>query len=164
MRKFLPAKFILAAGALGLGLAAASLATASYSPDYDEDDAVQAIDIAEFPAPVASTELFVDQAALDPCMSRQSVVDIFLAEQKSIGGRVVAVDQDREQALAEQWRKAAGAAPVEVSAIVGHIYFDRDATEWMVDVVEFDRAGCAMTRTLLPGDLWAELLHASAAA
>jgi len=161
MRKFLPAALVIASCALGLGLAAGSLATASYSPASIDEDFGHGIDVADFPVPVIGNDLFVGQNARNSCMSRDRVVDQLLADQMDLGGRTVKVTDSRYQAFANIWRDLTGLTKVEVSGIVGHIYFDESVEEWTVDVVEFDAAGCAMSRTLMSGTLWTALLKTS---
>jgi len=160
MRKFLPA-VVIASCTLGLGLAAGSLATASYSPAAIDEDAGHSIDVADFPIPVTGNDLFVGQDAINSCMSRDRVVDQLLADQTDLGGRTVKVSDNRFQAFADTWRDLSGMTKVELSGIVGHIFFDESVEEWTVDVVEFDAAGCAMSRTLMSGTLWTALLRNS---
>jgi hypothetical protein len=161
MRKFLPA-LVIASCALGLGLAAGSLvATANYSPAAIEEDAGHGIDVADFPIPVMGNDLFVGQNPINSCMSRDRVIDQLLADQTDLGGRTVKVADDRYQAFADIWRDHTGMTQVEISGIVGHIFFDESVEEWTVDVVEFDSAGCAMSRTLMSGTLWTALLKNS---
>jgi hypothetical protein len=63
------------------------------------------------------------------------------------------------QSLSDVWRRKAHAKTVRVSSVVAHLFPDETGTEWTADVVEFDAKGCAMTRTLVPGNVWNALLR-----
>lgn len=161
MRKFLPTSFFIAACALGVGVAAGSLATASYAPKTSDDEIIHRDDNAVFPMPVIGEALFALESSQPGCMSRDRVIDAFLADQSEIGGQTVQIAEPQDQAFADHWRARAGTASVEVSAIVGHIFQDYGSSEWTVDLVEFDADGCAMSRTLLSANLWNALIEGS---
>ena len=166
MRKLMPATLVVASCALGLGLAAGSLAIANYAPDPAAADsfgeAEHVFDITDLPMPVVGDELFFAQNSGSGCMDRDQVVNVFLADQAEFGGQTVEVIPGRDQAFANAWRDETGVARVAVSGVVGHIFRDGADGEWTVDVVEFDKNGCAMSRTLVPATAWAELIETSA--
>jgi hypothetical protein len=41
---------------------------------------------------------------------------------------------------------------------VAHLFGDQEDDDWSADVVEFDGSGCAMSRTMVPGDIWTDIL------
>ena len=164
MRKLLPA-ITVASCALGVGLAAGSLAIANYAPDpaetgYGENEHI--FEAADLPMPVMGDELFFAQNNGSVCMDRDAVVSILLADQAAFGGQTVEVISGRDQAFANTWRDQTGMARVAVSGVVGHMFRDGNHGEWTVDVVEFDTDGCAMSRTLVPATAWADLIESSA--
>ncbi len=63
-----------------------------------------------------------------------------------------------EQSFADQWRREVHAPKVKVTGIVAHLFGDRKDGDWSADVIEFDKTGCAMSRTLVPGDTWTQIL------
>lgn len=169
MKTLLPATLVIASCALGVGLAAGSLAIASYAPDAEIDPALVAEtnsaiyygpELAGLPSPVVGDDLFFAQNAGSACMSRDQVVTVFHGDQAEFGGQTLEILPGRDQAFADNWRNQTGVTKVEVSAVVGHMFKDGD--EWTVDVVEFDRSGCAMSRTLLPAPVWTSLVETSA--
>lgn len=161
MRKFLPT-FILVSCALGLGVTAGSLATASYSPDAEMLDASYDFEPAEMVAPVMAEELFAGQA--DTCMSQGDVLYQIAVDQMKIGGEAIELSAAQQQGFADAWRVQAGMETVTTSGIVGHVYFDETADDWMVDVTEFDPAGCAHSRTIISAKQWNYLIKTAAAA
>jgi hypothetical protein len=44
--------------------------------------------------------------------------------------------------------------------VVAHLFTDPTGTEWNADVFEFDANRCAVSRTLMSGDVWNRLLEA----
>lgn len=169
MKKLLPTTIIIASCALVVGLAAGSLAIANYAPEAEidaalVDEANSAIyygpEMADLPSPVVGSDLFFAQNTGSACMGRDQVVNAFLADQAEFGGQTVEIIPGRDQAFADTWRDQTGITKVAVSAVVGHMF--KDGGEWSVDVVEFDRDGCAMSRTLLPATTWTSLIETSA--
>jgi hypothetical protein len=77
---------------------------------------------------------------------------------KQYGGQVVLLEDGLEQSFADQWRREAHIPTVQVSGVVAHVFGDLSGGDWAADVVEFDKAGCAMSRTLVPGDTWMAIL------
>lgn len=168
MKKFLPTTLVVASCALGLGLAAGSLAIASYAPDaaIDEESAGFPHDatIADIPMPVVGDELFFAQNTGTACMDRGQVIRVFQEDQADFGGQTVEIVEGRDQAFADAWRDQTGLSRVTVSGILGHMFYDEATSEWTVDLVEFDESGCAMSRTLLPGHAWTDVLESSVGA
>jgi hypothetical protein len=162
MSKFLPT-IILASCALGLGLTAGSLATASYSPDTETLEASYDIEPAEMIPPVASDMLFDGQLA-GSCMNQNEVMHQIAVDQMQIGGEAIKLSADRYQGFADAWRAQTGTQAVMVSGVVGHVYFDETAGDWMVDVTEFDPAGCAQSRTIISAKQWNYLIKTSTTA
>jgi len=162
MKKFLPTTFVIASCTLGLGLAAGSLATASYAPEeaFEIDVGVlnHATEDAHLPMPVIGDDLFFAQNSGASCMSFDQVVGIFATDQAEYGGRTVKVIDGKQQAFANSWRDQTGLERMDVSNVVGHMFLDEGNKEWTVDVVEFDAAGCAVSRTLLTDSVWNDLL------
>jgi hypothetical protein len=165
MRKFSPIALFVISCALGIGLAAGSLATAAYTPpalDELDEDVGEELEMAGFPLPASGSDLFIVEDGKAACVDRDQVVSMLLADQAELGGRTVKVTDDRMQSFADTWRDRTGLSRIVVSGVVGHIFFDENDAEWTVDVTEFDAAGCAMSRTLLPAALWSDLLRGSA--
>jgi hypothetical protein len=155
MSKFLPT-IVLASCALGLGLGAGSLATASYAPDADMLEASYDIEPAEMLAPVMSNELFAGQGST--CMDQADVMYQIAIDQMQIGGEAIKLSAGQQQSFADAWRAETGAQRVTISGIVGHVYFDQTVDDWMVDVTEFDPAGCAKSRTIISAKQWNYLI------
>lgn len=169
MKKLLPITLVISSSALGVGLAAGSLAIANYAPIEEIDiamveEANSAIyygaEIAGVPAPVAGEDLFFAQNTGLACMNRDQVINVFLADQAQFGGQTVEIVSGRDQAFSDEWRNRTGGDKVKVSGVVGHMF--QESGDWTVDVVEFDQNGCAMSRTLLPNATWTDLIEASA--
>lgn len=165
MKKFLPTTLVVASCALGVGLAAGSLAIANYAPDaaLDDDFAGFSHDTAsaDIPMPVVGDELFFAHNTGSACMDREQVIRVFQEDQADFGGQTVKIVEGRDQAFADAWRDQTGLVRVAVSGVVGHMFYDDATSEWTVDVVEFDESGCAMSRTLLPGNAWTDVLETS---
>lgn len=169
MKKLLPATLVITSCALGVGLAAGSLAIANYAPNEEIDAALieesnsaiyYGAEIAGVPSPVAGDDLFFAQNTGSACVDRDEVVSIFLTDQAQFGGKTVEIVPGRDQAFSDEWRDRTGGDKVKVSGVVGHMFLDTGG--WTVDVVEFDQNGCAMSRTLLPNATWTDLIETSA--
>ena len=85
------------------------------------------------------------------------ILDIFALDLEAVGGEILALSGGLEQEFADQWRRAVGMSPVDVSQVFAHVVpgVDGDA---IVDVVEVDTQGCALSRTLLSQSDWLDLL------
>jgi hypothetical protein len=117
---------------------------------------------ASLQAPVTTTTVF--KASLGggaSCVSAQKVLDRLQTDQKTMGGKTVMLADGLQQSFADAWRREAHVSSVKVSTVVAHLFSDESGTDWNADVVEFDASGCAMSRTLVPGDIWNALLKAA---
>ena len=65
-----------------------------------------------------------------------------------------------QQSFSDAWRVKTHVTPVKVSSILVHL-FEGPAEQWVADVIEFDANKCAMSRTLVPGETWNELIGAA---
>lgn len=101
---------------------------------------------------------FGDKGSQNACLSRDQVVIQLQGQAKSYGGQVVVLEDGLEQSFADQWRREVHAPKVKVTGIVAHLFGDRKDGDWSADVIEFDKTGCAMSRTLVPGDTWTQIL------
>ena len=114
---------------------------------------------ANLQAPVKSTTIFkASLGAGESCLQPQKVLERLQADQKTMGGKTVLLADGLQQSFADVWRHEAHVAPVKVSSVVAHLFSDDTGDEWNADVVEFDAQGCAMSRTLVPGEIWNTLL------
>ena len=93
------------------------------------------------------------------CLPPQKMVERLQADQEATGGKLVLLADGLQQSFSDVWRRKANVEPVRVSSVVAHLFPDETGTEWNADVVEFDSKGCAMSRTLVPGDVWNALLR-----
>ena len=114
---------------------------------------------ANLQAPVSGATIFkASLGAGESCLAPQKVLERLQADQKTMGGKTVMLADGLQQSFADVWRREAHVAPVKVSTVVAHLFSDETGVEWNADVVEFDTKGCAMSRTLVPGDIWNTLL------
>jgi len=115
------------------------------------------------PPPVTSADLFtVSGAAVDApatCMPAEQILGVFALDVEAVGGEILALSGGLEQDFADQWREAVGMTPVDVSQVYAHVVPAEDG-DAVVDVVEVDSEGCALSRTLLSHSDWLELLGA----
>jgi hypothetical protein len=114
---------------------------------------------ASLQAPVSGTTIF--KASLgsgESCLPQQKVLDHLQADEKSMGGKTVMLADGLQQSFSDAWRREAHVAAVHVSSVVAHLFADDTGTDWSADVIEFDAKGCAMSRTIVPGDIWNALL------
>jgi hypothetical protein len=117
-----------------------------------------------FPAPVMGGNiLFVaaggDESGASKCLPVEQILGIFATDVEAVGGEIFALSGGLEQEFADQWRQAVGANPVDVSQVFAHVVPSEDG-EPIVDVVEVDANGCALSRTLLSQSDWLILLGA----
>jgi hypothetical protein len=108
------------------------------------------------PPPLSGTDVF---DANQSCVPPEEVLHRLQADQNAMGGKVVMLTEGLQQSFSDAWRLKALVAPVRVSSIVAHLF--STGTDWNADVVEFDVNRCAMSRTLVSGDVWNGLLEAS---
>jgi len=150
----------------GIGILAVSAAVALASiPDRitldgATADAVPHAEEAMLPAPVSGVPLFVADASgnVPVCVADAEVVRQLNADRDRFGGETVKLEKGLDQAFADEWRRDTGSKHATVSAVFAHVF---GADDTMVDVVEIDARGCALSRTLLGGDDF-ELLLARA--
>jgi len=116
-----------------------------------------------FPAPVTADVLFAeaggDAGSPGACMPAARILGIFALDVEAVGGEIFALSGGLEQDFADQWRQAVGASPVDVSQVFAHVVPAEDG-DAIVDVVEVDAQGCALSRTLLSQSDWLTLLGA----
>jgi hypothetical protein len=158
----------LAAMFATLSIAALTAAGASElgrhsDPAMPYNQAVDAatIDDEGIPVPVSGTisQMFaVAFGDSKSCLTRDDVVAQLSGQAKSFGGQVVVLEDGLEQSFADQWRREAHVPTVRVSSVVAHLFGDREEGDWQADVIEFDGQGCAMSRTVVPGDIWTDIL------
>jgi hypothetical protein len=117
---------------------------------------------ARLQAPVSGTSIFNASLGSDgSCLPPQKVLDRLQADQKAMGGKTVMLADGLQQSFSDAWRREAHVSQVSVSTVVAHLFSDESGSDWNADVVEFDAKGCAMSRTLVPGDVWNALLRSA---
>lgn len=127
---------------------------------YNQSLDAATIDDDVAPVPVSGTvsQMFAVAFGDKACLSRDDVVSQLSGEAKHYGGQVVVLEDGLEQSFADQWRREAHVPTVKVSSVVAHLFGDRHEGDWSADVIEFDPQGCAMSRTMVPGDVWNDIL------
>jgi hypothetical protein len=114
---------------------------------------------ASLQAPVSGSNIFkASLGAGESCLPTQKVLERLQADEKTMGGKTVMLADGLQQSFSDAWRREAHVAPVHVSSVVAHLFADDTGTEWNADVIEFDASGCAMSRTVVPGEIWNALL------
>jgi hypothetical protein len=83
------------------------------------------------------------------------------ADQEVLTGKLVMLTDGLQQSFSHLWRQRTHARQVPVSRVIALLLADESQGQWKADVVEFDVNGCAMSRTLMPGNLWNVLLKAA---
>jgi hypothetical protein len=165
MKSSLPmlAAFIAAIGVAGYAIAES--AGRSLVPNRLVSETEHAIEPA--PAPVTGVLLF-DETELgagfdsgrESCVTAAGVLGIFAREIEIVGGEIQTLSGRLQQDFADQWRQTAGLAPVDVSQVFAHVV-PSQVGDAVVDVVEFDTEGCALSRTLITGIEWVDLIEAA---
>jgi len=131
------------------------------SEQHNEAADAATIDTDGLPVPVSGSisQMFaIAFGDREFCLSRDAVVSRLSKQAESLGGQVVVLEDGLEQSFADQWRREAHVPTVRVSSVVAHLFGDSAEGDWSADVVEFDGSGCAMSRTIVPGDIWTGLL------
>jgi hypothetical protein len=105
------------------------------------------------PANDPAKELQVERA----CIPADQILGVFALDVTHVGGEILALDNGLQQAFADSWRKTVGMPGVKVTQVYAHIVPGEDGAT-VVDVVEIDQNGCALSRTLLSMDDWLEIL------
>jgi len=108
-------------------------------------------------APVSDIDVFETNQS---CLAPEDAVRHFQSEQSAVGGKVVMLAEGLQQSFSDAWRVKTHVTPVKVSSILAHL-FEGPAEQWAADVIEFDANKCAMSRTLVPGEAWNELIGAA---
>jgi hypothetical protein len=103
-------------------------------------------------APAVEEDLQVERT----CIPADQILGVFALDVTHVGGEILALDDGLQQAFADSWRKSVGLPGVKVTQVFAHIVPGEGAT--VVDVVEIDQNGCALSRTLLSMDDWLEIL------
>jgi hypothetical protein len=119
------------------------------------------------PAPASGVLLF-DETELgagfdsgrESCVTAARVLGIFAREIEIVGGEIQTLSGRLQQDFADQWRQSAGLAPVDASQVFAHVVPSHDG-DAIADVVEFDTEGCALSRTLITGIEWVDLIQAA---
>jgi hypothetical protein len=91
------------------------------------------------------------------CIPADQMLGVFALDVTHVGGEILALGDGLQQAFADSWRKTVGLPAVKVTQVFAHIV-PADNGAAVVDVVEIDENGCALSRTLLSMDDWLEIL------
>ena len=165
MKPFLPilAAFIAAVGVAGY----ATAESAGQDGFLDRVVPEREHGIEPVPAPVSGNLLFAEtelgpdfNPARETCVPAPQVLAIFAREIELVGGEILTLSGRLQQEFADYWRQTAGLTTVNVSRVLAHFVPGQDG-DAIVDVVEIDAKGCAVSRTLLTGMEWAGLVHAA---
>ena len=116
-------------------------------------------DIVPTPTP-PSFDLVSEFGTKSECVPFTTVARQMLRDERKVGGHTIAMTHGMDQAFADHWREMAHMPTVKVNVVLAHGYpvGDRDS-DVVVDTVEFDDHGCAITRTLLKSAAWDAILH-----
>lgn len=151
---------------VGVGVLAVSAATVALA-NFTADPAIEDLSGPAFadeaeallpPVPASGVALFATADA-PACMTGDAVISSLEADKAILGGETVMLADGLEQSFADAWRRQLDLNPVPVSTVIAHVFGGEAAKDAMVDVVEFDAAGCAMSRTLISGDEWIAILR-----
>jgi len=156
MRPLRHAALISAATIISLGLAELSPAGVNASNARHDDESHTV------PLPVVGDYLFSPpeherRAGNEFCMTTDHVMEKFVIDVENVGGDIVVMTEGVQQDFADSWRRLVDVERVEVALVLAHVIPDRGG-EPIVDVVEIDGEGCALSRTLLTADDWVGLL------
>ena len=92
------------------------------------------------------------------CMTADRVLEKFVLDIENVGGDIVLMTEGVQQDFADSWRRLVKVERVEVTLVLAHVIPDRGGDP-IIDVVEIDNEGCAVSRTLLTADDWNGLLE-----
>ena len=135
---------------------ACGLATAASTGVYG---LALADDIVPTPTP-PSYDLVTEFGTKSECVPFVTVMHQMLLDQGKVGGKTLALTKGMEQAFADQWRAMAHMPAVKVKLVLAHGYATGPApSDVVIDTVEFDDHGCAISRTLLKSAAWDAILH-----
>jgi hypothetical protein len=116
-------------------------------------------DIVPTPTP-PSYDLVNEFGTKSECLAFATVARQMLLDQRKVGGRTIAMTKGMDQAFADRWREMAHLPAVKVKVVLAHGYaVGSAASDVMIDTVEFDEQGCAISRTLLKSTAWDAILH-----
>jgi hypothetical protein len=116
-------------------------------------------DIIPTPTP-PSYDLVSEFGTKAECVPVGTVARQMLLDQRKVGGKTVALTKGMDQAFADQWREMAHMQPVKVKLVLAHGFAaGSTASDVVIDTVEFDENGCAISRTLLKSVAWDAILH-----
>ena len=116
-------------------------------------------DIVPTPTP-PSYDMVAKFGTKSECVPVETVARQMLRDQRKVGGRTLALKEGMDQAFADQWRQMAHLPGVTVKVVLAHGYVvGRKLSDVVVDTVEFDEHGCAISRTLLKSAAWDAILH-----
>jgi hypothetical protein len=119
----------------------------------------RANDIVPTPAPL-SYDLVAEFGTKAGCVPLATVTRLMLRDQRELGGRTITLADGMDQAFADQWRHMAHLAPVTVKMVLAHGFaVGRAPSDVLIDTVEFNEQGCAISRTFLKGTVWDTILH-----
>ena len=144
--------------------AVAFLALAGLSPAGGDSESRSLAHDALPPAPIAGDRLFVSlspdaepQDLGGSCRNADDVLGTLLLDVENVGGDLVFMAEGLQQDFSDSWRSLIDGQRVEVSLVVAHIIPNRGGDP-VVDVIEIDGNGCALSRTLLSAADWVRLL------
>jgi len=111
------------------------------------------------PAPL-SYDLVAQFGTKAECVPVETIAHQMLIDQGKVGGRTIAMTQGMDQAFADQWRELTHTPSVKVKVVLAHGFATGNASsDVVVDTVEFDENGCAISHTLLHSGAWDAILH-----
>lgn len=117
------------------------------------------------PVPGSERPLFrpIEEALDQACPTKIEVIRHYIASRSSLkSDRVKLLGGSLPQAFADVWRRRLHMGHVAVSAVVGQpLDLRRLGGGPTVDVTEFGADGCAISRTLMPWPIWADLIRAA---
>ena len=113
------------------------------------------------PTPVPpSYDLVAEFGTKAECVPIGTIAREMMLDEHRVGGRTLAFTDGMDQAFADQWRHAAHMATVKVRIVLAHGFaIASEPGDVVIDTVEFDEHGCAISRTLLKGAVWDVILH-----
>jgi hypothetical protein len=119
-------------------------------------------DIVPTPSP-PSYDLVAEFGTKAECVPIGTIARQMMLDEHRVGGRTLALTDGIDQAFADQWRRMAHVKPVKVNVVLAHGFAVGDTpSDIVIDTVEFDTQGCAISRTLLKGTAWDSILHSVA--
>jgi hypothetical protein len=129
---------------------ALALATASVLITPDVPAAGEAV----VPPRLLAASFIEAKANKAECIVPETILATMRADQAFLGGRTIALIEGADQNFVDQWRVLTQSDLVEVSLVLAHGFASPLNAQVLIDVVEFDTSGCALSRTLLPGESW----------